>query len=69
MSVRISKDARKGLEEALETRADLGLSQTQPLDDVLATLERSTDMRIFVVRLGDDGIAGAYQVYDGPPMC
>lgn len=65
--MRVSRDARKGLEEALEARGDLGVSLSQPFDDVLATLERSTDLRIFVVRLGDDGIAGAYQIYDGHP--
>lgn len=67
MTVKISKDARKGLDEALEARGDLGISLSQPLDDVLATLERTTGLRVFVVGLGADGIAGAYQIYDGHP--
>jgi len=67
VTVRLSRDAQKGLDEALEARNNLGLSLAQPLDDVLAALERSTGLRIFVVDLGSDGIAGAFQIYDGYP--
>ena len=67
MSKRLSRHAHRGVEAAAGARAALGLGLKLPVDDILALLERGTEMRIFVVRLGDDGIAGAYQWYDGSP--
>jgi Zn-dependent peptidase ImmA (M78 family) len=63
----LSRHAHRGAEAAAAARAALGLGLKLPVDDILALLERGTEMRIFVVRLGDDGIAGAYQWYEGSP--
>jgi Zn-dependent peptidase ImmA (M78 family) len=55
----ISEDAKIGIEKAAEARGLLGLSDT-PLEDILRTVEQQTDAEVFVSRLGEDAIAGAF---------
>ena len=62
--MRRSRAAQKGEQGGVEARNALGLNETQPLDDILRSLERTTELQVFVRPLGDDGIAGAYWVSD-----
>lgn len=55
-----SQPALKGEQAGIDARNSLGLNETQPLDDILRSLERTTDLQIFVRPLGEDGISGAY---------
>lgn len=55
----ISDDARIGIKKATEARSSLGLSDA-PLEDILRTVEQQTDAEVFVARLGEDAIAGAF---------
>jgi Zn-dependent peptidase ImmA (M78 family) len=59
--VTLTADAAKGDRAGTEARAQLALPADAPVDDLLAALERETTLQIFVVPLGEDGIAGAYQ--------
>jgi Zn-dependent peptidase ImmA (M78 family) len=63
-----SQSARRGEEAGVEARRSLGLNEAQPLDDVLRSLERTTDLQVFVRPLGFDGIAGAYWVSQEVPF-
>jgi len=63
-----SQSARRGEEAGVEARRSLGLNEAQPLDDVLRSLERTTDIQVFVRPLGSDGIAGAYWVSQDVPF-
>ena len=54
-------DAERGERACFEARVRLGIAEDAPVDDILAAIERSTDLVIFIVPLGEDGIAGAYQ--------
>lgn len=66
--MRRSRAAQKGEQGGVEARNALGLNETQPLDDILRSLERTTELQVFVRPLGDDGIAGAYWVSDDTPF-
>jgi Zn-dependent peptidase ImmA (M78 family) len=66
--VKRSQSALKGEQAGIEARRALGLSETQPLDDILRSLERTTDLQIFVRPLGEDGIAGVYWVSQNTPF-
>jgi Zn-dependent peptidase ImmA (M78 family) len=57
----VTADAELGERAGFEARSMLGIAEDAPVDDILAALERSTGLIIFVVPLGGDGIAGAYQ--------
>jgi Zn-dependent peptidase ImmA (M78 family) len=59
--VTLTADAACGDRAGSEARERLGIHPHAPLDDIIAALERATELRIFVVPLGPDGIAGAYQ--------
>jgi len=59
--VTLTADAVKGDRAGTEARAQLAIPADAPVDDLLAALERETTLQIFVVPLGEDGIAGAYQ--------
>jgi Zn-dependent peptidase ImmA (M78 family) len=59
--VTLTTDAARGDRAGSEARERLSMHTDAPLDDILAALERATELRIFVVPLGPDGIAGAYQ--------
>lgn len=63
-----SQPARKGESAGVEARGTLGLGETQPLDDILRSLERTTKLQIFVRQLGEDGVAGAYWVSQDIPF-
>jgi Zn-dependent peptidase ImmA (M78 family) len=60
-----SPDAETGDRAGNDARALLGIPPSAPVEDILATLERSGELEIFVSPLGDDGIAGAYQAKAG----
>jgi Zn-dependent peptidase ImmA (M78 family) len=66
--VKRSQPARKGESAGIEARGALGLGETQPLDDILRSLERTTQLQIFVRPLGEDGIAGAHWASQGVPF-
>lgn len=66
--MRRSQPARRGESAGIEARGALGLGETQPLDDILRSLERTTGLQIFVRPLGEDGIAGAYWVSQDVPF-
>lgn len=57
--MKLSKNAIIGEEAGLDARRSLGLGETQPLDDILRALERTTPLRVFARPLGEEGIAGA----------
>jgi len=59
--VTLTPDAARGDRAGAEARNRLDVPVNAPLEDVLAMLERSTELGIFVIPLGVDGIAGAYQ--------
>jgi Zn-dependent peptidase ImmA (M78 family) len=61
----LTPDADRGVRAAAEARNALGTPVSAPLEDILATLERSTELEVFVIKLGSDGIAGAYQSKSG----
>lgn len=63
-----SQQAKSGEDAGVEARRSLGLNEAQPLDDVLRSLERTTDLQVFVLPLGPDGIAGAYWVSQDVPF-
>jgi Zn-dependent peptidase ImmA (M78 family) len=63
-----SLPAKRGEEAGVEARRALGLNEAQPLDDVLRSLERTTDLQVFVQPLRFDGIAGAYWVSQNVPF-
>lgn len=58
--MKLSKDAAIGEAGGLEARRSLGLGETQPLDDILRALERTTQLQVFARPLGEDGVAGAF---------
>jgi len=61
-----SRPALAGEAAGIEARRALGLNESQPLDDILRSLERTTPLQVFVRPLGD-GIAGAFsQIEDVP---
>jgi Zn-dependent peptidase ImmA (M78 family) len=66
--VRRSQPSRNGERAGIEARGALGLGETQPLDDILRSLERTTELQIFVRPLGEDGVAGAYWVSQDVPF-
>ncbi len=55
-----SENAERGEREGLRARDALGLTPSQPLDDILRALERTTDVLVFVRALGDDALEGAF---------
>jgi Zn-dependent peptidase ImmA (M78 family) len=61
----LTPDAARGDQAGADARGRLGIPADAPIEDVLATLERSTGPEVFVVPLGADGIAGAYQSKHG----
>jgi Zn-dependent peptidase ImmA (M78 family) len=63
--VKLTADAALGDRAGTEARQRLGIPTDAPVDDILATLERESGLKIFVVPLGEDGIAGAYQSRHG----
>lgn len=56
-----------GEQAGTEARRALGLNESQPLDDVLRSLERTTPLQVFVRPLGD-GIAGAFWLVEDTPF-
>ena len=57
----LTADAAIGDRAGTEARQRVGVPADGPVDDILAVLERTTALNIFVVSLEADGIAGAYQ--------
>jgi Zn-dependent peptidase ImmA (M78 family) len=62
-----STPSARGEAAGLEARRALGLNESQPLDDILRSLERNTPLQVFVRPLGD-GIAGGFWLIQDTPF-
>ena len=49
-------------------RARLGLDETSPVVDLLALLEREAGVHVALYQLGEQGVAGMYQMREGVPV-
>jgi Zn-dependent peptidase ImmA (M78 family) len=67
LSREVANPTTAGERAGLEARRALGLNESQPLDDILRSLERTSPLQVFVRPLGD-GIAGGFCLVQDTPF-